>query len=64
MAHYSQTLKAETAAEQEKIARAKEVMNMFRAHLASSKFWNDTTIQVSDVNRWLDSINTQLNGDY
>lgn len=63
MKHYSQVLKEATAAEQQKIERAKAMIVGFRRHLASSKFHNDTTIQVSDVNRWLDMINTELNGD-
>ena len=45
----------------EAIASVSEVIDMFRNHLNSSKFHVDTTIQVSDVHRWLDSIVRNMN---
>jgi len=41
----------------EKAYRAfKEAVSDFRVHLSGPKFHQDTTIQVSDVHRWLDNI--------
>lgn len=61
--HYSEILKNQTAEEKRKIARAEDVINTFRGHLNSSKFWNDTTIQTSDVHRWLDCVVRELRGE-
>ena len=59
--HYSRILMSRISAETEKIHMAKDVIFSFRRHLQSSKFHNDTTIQVSDVQRWLDDISYELN---
>jgi len=61
--HYSEKLKNEIADREEKIVRAKEMINQLRTHLCSSKFHQDTTIQVSDVHNWLDCVVTELNGE-
>ena len=49
MANYINTLQAENAALKATIARQEKDIAEFRAFLASSKFHNDTTIQVRDV---------------
>ena len=37
-------------------------MDEFRMYLCSSKFFDDTTVQVGDVHRWLDYITADDNG--
>lgn len=56
MANYINTLQAENAALKAEIEAKNELIRDLRAHLASSKFWNDTTIQVGDVDKWLVAI--------
>lgn len=59
--HYSEKLKLELIAEQEKILKAKIAIIEFRTHLCSPKFYKDTTIQISEVLNWLDNIVKELN---
>ena len=51
---------SDLAATQRFLATEKALID-FRVYLASSKFWDDTTIQVSDVHGWLDRIKAANN---
>ena len=59
MNHILQKKQKISQLEQEKRS-AREAIIQFRAHLQSSKFHEDTTIQVSEVERWLENINAAL----
>lgn len=60
--HYVERLKNEIAEKQVKLMLTYGAINSFRLHLNSSKFHNDTTIQVGDVHRRLDGIVNALRG--
>ena len=62
--HYSKFLINKISDEKKKIQRGKMAINTLRNHLLSSKFRKDTTIQVGDVQNWLDNVVTELNGDW
>ena len=60
MPNYIQKLQIENAELRKSISESKEGISAFRVHLASSKFHEDTTIQVRDVLNWLDTISDKL----
>ena len=59
MNHILQKKQRISQLEQEK-RNAREAVIQFRVHLQCAKFREDTTIQVADVQRWLDNINAEL----
>ena len=61
--HYSEKLKNQVAEEQAKLEAARQAVIDLRVHLLSSKFHKDTTIQVGDVQNWLDHVVSAINGD-
>ena len=58
--HYSTKLKTEIKEKQTQLERADQMIIAFRRHLSSSKFHQDTTIQVSDVHNWLDLVRDEI----
>ncbi len=60
--HYSQKLKNQVSEEQAKLEAARQAVIDLRVHLLSSKFHKDTTIQVGDVQNWLDHVVDAING--
>ena len=60
--HYSKKLKSEIAEEKSKLEAARQAVIDLRVHLLSSKFHKDTTIQVGDVQNWLDHVVDAING--
>ena len=61
--HYSQRLKNEVITEKAKLEAARQAVIDLRVHLLSPKFHVDTTIQVDDVQRWLDNVVAAINGE-
>ena len=62
MTHYSVTLKEEIKTKEERIAAAEKSIQEFRKHLTSPKFFEDTTIQVRDVEARLLNLLDDLRG--
>ena len=60
MVHWTQALKEQIGLEHDKNAQARDIINELRNHLLSSKFHVDSTIQVNDVQSWLDRVVTAL----
>lgn len=60
MANYINTLQEAVKEHHGDKERAVETINCFRAYLQSSKFWDDTTIQVTEVQRLLWDIQVDL----
>lgn len=54
--NYIQKIQTENVELRESSRDCMERINLFRAHLLSSKFHNDPTIQTGDVLRWLENI--------
>jgi len=54
--HYVKKLKEKVEMLEKKNREVQDVINQFRKHLRIEKFHKDTTIQVSDVQSWLDII--------
>ncbi len=61
--NYIKQLEADKKINEARIKGLTDGVVSFRAHLASSKFAVDPTIQVADVNRWLDTIIMQADGE-
>lgn len=57
---YISNLQSENESLKTSIQECREEIQLFKAHLLSSKFHNDTTIQTSDVFRWLQNISEKL----
>ena len=58
--NYIKRLQAEAETMQHLRNEADEALNEFLAYIRSEKFWNDPTIQVTDVLRWLKPIRKAL----
>ena len=58
--HYIKRLKAEAETMQYLRGEADEALTELLVHLGTSKFWEDTTIQVGDVQRRLEPIRRAL----
>ncbi len=63
MANYINTLQEAVKEHHADKERAIETINCFMNYLQSSKFWNDTTIQVVEVARLLHNIKSELDVD-
>ena len=60
MAHWTATLRLENVWKRIMIRRTERRVIEFRRHLTSAKFHADTTIQVQDVQNWLDYVMAPL----
>ena len=60
MMHYSQQKDYKIAELKQHTLNAREAIIRFRNHLLGSKFHVDPTIQVADVQRWLDGIDEEI----
>ena len=60
MANYINTLQEAVKEHHGDKERAVETINCFREYLQSPKFWDDTTIQVTEVQRLLWDIQVDL----
>ena len=58
--NYIKRLESTNNAATKRLKAIENELISFRVHLSSSKFWDDTTIQVYDVHRWLDRLSTTL----
>lgn len=54
--NYIHRLQARVTDLEDRLDKVDTELREFRRHLFSEKFWVDTTIQVSDVHRYLDRI--------
>jgi hypothetical protein len=62
--NYIKKLEVATAAHTEQVMDARDCLENFRAYLQSSKFHEDTTIQVQDVLNRLESLRECLTETY
>jgi|TARA_R110000824_G_scaffold350206_2_gene537139 hypothetical protein len=60
--HYAHSLKDKITAEERINRKTLAALTEFRLYLSSSKFHEDTTIQVQDVHNRLDNISAALKG--
>jgi len=58
--NYIKKLESEISALKENQKKTSESIQEFKTHLNSSKFQNDTTIQVRDVFNWLEKISENI----
>lgn len=58
--NYIKKLESEISALKENQKKTSESIQEFKIHLNSSKFQNDTTIQVRDVFNWLEKISENI----
>lgn len=57
---YISNLQSENNSLKTSIQECREDIQLFKAHLLSSKFHNDSTIQTKDVLNWLENISSRL----
>lgn len=62
--HYSEKQKEEIKRLESRIETAEKAIQEFRKHLASPKFYEDTTIQIKDVEARLLNLLDDLRGSH